>query len=173
MLVYFPDCTYQKSSAMPASPTFFDMYTLKNILRNSSGYLRTDILGIVTFGGLDSCIQLQSTVSEGGESVQPDKKQEQATSDVKERDNIFVVEIEVQGYLREEIQAFFNNGYLIVTAKRPEQEDSAEGFKKAVYIGSDVSQEHIRAAFHGGVLKCMIPKDVKGENKGPTEIEIM
>ena len=44
LLVYFPDCTYQKSSAMPASPTFFDMHTQKNILRNSSSYLRTDIL---------------------------------------------------------------------------------------------------------------------------------
>ncbi len=105
--------------------------------------------------------------------MQSDKKQEQVTGDVKERDNIFVVEIEIQGYLREEIKAFFHNGYLTVTAKTPEQEDSAEGFKKAVYIGSDVSQEHIRAAFHGGTLKCMIPKDVKGEAKGPTEIEIM
>ncbi len=105
--------------------------------------------------------------------MQSDNIQEQKNGDVKERDNIFVVEIEVHGYLREEIQAFFNDGYLIVTAKRPEQEASAEGFKKAVYIGKDVSQEHIRAAFHSGVLKCMIPKDVKGEAKEPTEIEIM
>jgi len=97
----------------------------------------------------------------------------QSTLDVKERDNIFVVEIEVQGYLREELQAFFNDGYLIVTAKRPDQEASAEGFKKAVYIGKDVSQEHIRAAFHGGILKCMIPKVGKTEAKGPTELEIM
>ena len=102
------------------------------------------------------------------ESVQDIKNQ-----DVKERDNIFVVEIEVTGYLREEIQAFFHDGYLIVTAKRPEQEASAEGFKKAVYIGKDVSQEHIRAAFHSGVLKCMIPKDDNAGEKEPTEIEIM
>lgn len=105
------------------------------------------------------------------EENKTEKKEEQL--DVKDRDNIFVVEVEVPGYLREEIQAFFNDGYLIITAKRPEQEQSAEGFKKAVYIGKDVSQEHIRAAFHGGVLKCMIPKDAKGEAKGPTEIEIM
>ena len=120
------------------------------------------------------------------------EKKEEVTCDVKERDNIFVVEIELSEYLREEIQAIFHDGYLTITAKKCEpvmsmeqnyeqetkerqkqEQDLADEFKKAYYIGKDVSQENIRAAFHNGILKCMILKDVKGESKEPTEIQIM
>lgn len=92
--------------------------------------------------------------------------------DVKERDNIFVVEIELPTYCREDIEARFYAGYLTVFARKP-QDRGAAGFKKAFYIGRDVSQEHIRAAFHNGILKFMIPKDVESTQCSPAEIEIM
>ncbi len=108
--------------------------------------------------------------------MQPEHHSEQLISDVKDRDNMIVVEIEIPGYLREEIEACFNDGYLTVTARNPEQASASASFKKAVYIGKDVSQTHIRAAFHGGVLKCMIPKDGKSAKEavtGPIRIDIM
>ncbi len=96
---------------------------------------------------------------------------EQVNGDVKERDNIFVVELEVGNFACEEITASFHDGYLIVVGeKQPAPETT---FQKAFYIGRNVSQENIRAAFHNGVLKCMIPKDDKAEVKEPTQIEIM
>lgn len=97
-------------------------------------------------------------------AVQSEKREEQENHDVKERDNMYVVEIELPEYVREDIQALFNDGYLIVTACE---------FKKAYYIGRNVSQENIRAAFHNGVLKCMITKSEKDNGDGPVEIEIM
>ena len=98
--------------------------------------------------------------------MQSERREEQANRDVKERDNMYVVEIEMPEYAKEDIQALFNDGYLVVTAGQDE-------FRKAYYIGRDVSQENIRAAFHSGVLKCMITKAEKGNADGPVEIESM
>lgn len=96
--------------------------------------------------------------------MQSEKREEQVNHDVKERDNMYVVEIEMPEYTKEDILALFNDGYLIVTAHE---------FKKAYYIGKNVSQDNIRAAFHNGVLKCMITKVEKGAAEGPVQIEIM
>ena len=97
---------------------------------------------------------------------------EDRSRDVKERDNIYVVEIELQEYEKEDIAARFHAGFLTVTAQKMWQEEQA-GFKKAFYVGKGVSQDHIRAAFHNGILKFMIPKDEESYSEEPTEIEIM
>lgn len=99
-----------------------------------------------------------------------DKKQEQKSLEVKERDNMFVVETELDGYEKEDIQASFNDGYLIVKAQR---QDEQESMQKAFYVGKAVAQEHIRAAIHNGTLKFMIPKDEKRQVQEPCTIEIM
>ena len=125
--------------------------------------------------------------------MQSEKRQEQENHDIKERENMYVVEIEMPEYTREDIQALFNDGYLVVTAKKERTDKEAaleeavcgetgseavtgastEEFKKAYYIGRNVSQDNIRAAFHNGVLKCMITKVEKGNAYGPVQIDIM
>jgi HSP20 family molecular chaperone IbpA len=55
--------------------------------------------------------------------VQSEHKEEQERLEVKERDNMYVVEVELLDYERENIQILFNDGYLVVTA--------GEAFKKA------------------------------------------
>ena len=97
---------------------------------------------------------------------------EDRNRDVKERDNIYVVEIELQDYAKEDISACFHAGFLTVIARKMWQEGSA-GFKKAFYVGRGVSKDHIRAAFNNGILKFMIPKDEDNYSGEPTEIEIM
>ena len=49
--------------------------------------------------------------------MQSEKRQEQENHDIKERENMYVVEIEMPEYTREDILALFNDGYLVVTAK--------------------------------------------------------
>lgn len=114
-----------------------------------------------------------------------DKKQEQRSSEVKERDDMFVVEVELAGYLKEEIQASFNDGYLIVKAQKPQREQGespdvpatdrsdTESMQHAFFVGKAAAPEHTRAAFHNGLLKVMIPKDEKREVCEPCDIEIM
>ncbi len=97
---------------------------------------------------------------------------EDRNEDVKERDNIYVVEIELQDYCREDIHARFHGGYLTVIAKKAWEEEQS-GYKKAFYVGKGVAKHNIRAAFHNGILKFMIPKDTEKCSEEPTEIEIM
>lgn len=106
-----------------------------------------------------------------GEMMQTEKEQEEMMGDVKERDNIFVVELEVEAFSKEEISVYFNDGYLIIVAENKAFPE--DNLRRAFYIGRNVAQENIRAAFHNGVLKCMIPKDEKKQGQGPVEIEIM
>ncbi|MCD7863330.1 MAG: Hsp20 family protein [Lachnospiraceae bacterium] len=75
--------------------------------------------------------------------------------DLRERDDLYVLEVELPGFVREEISACTNDGHLIVTAMRPDLE---EPFRRAYYIGKGVAQEHIRAAYRNNILKFMIPK---------------
>ena len=97
---------------------------------------------------------------------------EDRSQDVKERDNIYVVEIELPEYDKDDISARFHAGFLTVIAKHIWEEESA-GYKKAFYVGHGVSKDHIRAAFNNGILKFMIPKDEENYSGEPTEIEIM
>ncbi|MCD7806570.1 MAG: Hsp20 family protein [Lachnospiraceae bacterium] len=75
--------------------------------------------------------------------------------DLRERDNLFVLEVEMPGFEREEISACTNDGYLIVTAKGHDME---EPFRRAFYIGKGVAEECIRATFRNETLKIMMPK---------------
>lgn len=103
--------------------------------------------------------------------METEKFQGTKSSDVKERDNIYVVELEMDGFKKEEIKVYFNDGYLVVVAES--EGNQGKDMRQAFYVGRSVAHENIRAAFHNGLLKCMIPKDEKKEGQGPVEIEIM
>ena len=97
--------------------------------------------------------------------VQSESREEQERLEVKERDNMYVVEVELPGYDRENIQILFNDGYLVVTA--------GEEFKKAYYIGRNVLQDNICASFYNGILKCMLTKSEREYEDGPVEVNIL
>ncbi|MBR4060621.1 MAG: Hsp20 family protein [Lachnospiraceae bacterium] len=103
--------------------------------------------------------------------MEKEKREEVAGGDVKERDNIYVVELEMDGFKKEEIKVYFNDGYLVVVAES--EEIQGKYMRQAFYVGRSVAHENIRAAFHNGLLKCMIPKDEKKERQEPVEIEIL
>lgn len=75
--------------------------------------------------------------------------------ELRERDDLFVLEVEMPGFEREQISACTNDGYLIVTARRLDME---EPFCRAFYIGKGVAGEQIRAAYRNNTLKIMMPK---------------
>ena len=93
------------------------------------------------------------------------------TEKFQERDNIYMVELEMADFSKEEIKVYFNDGYLVVTAESRILPKKSK--RHAFYIGCGVAQDNIRAAFHNGILKCIIPKDDKKEGQNPVEIEIM
>lgn len=95
--------------------------------------------------------------------------------DLKETDENYLIEADLPGTKRENIDIDFNNNYLVVSAKREEaSEDKKENyvrrerhygeFKRSFHI-DNVDENNINASFSDGILKITLPKLTKGEDK--------
>ena len=91
-------------------------------------------------------------------------------TDVKEKDGNYVLEIDVPGYDKEDIQIELNDGYITVTAtKNEEKEDKSSKYLKrerftgmcsrSYYAGDNVKEEDIKANFRNGILTITFPKE--------------
>ncbi len=94
-------------------------------------------------------------------------------TDVREKDNGYLVDIELPGYAKEDIKAELKDGYLTITASRndnKEEKDEKGRYirrerytgtcKRSFYVGENVKQEDIKAGFQDGILRLAVPKDI-------------
>ena len=91
-------------------------------------------------------------------------------TDIKEKKDKYIVDIDLPGYEKEDIKIEVDNGYLIVNAKTNHHKEEKEEGKyvrkerfvgecsRSFYVGEDVKQEDIKASFRNGTLKIEIPK---------------
>ena len=91
-------------------------------------------------------------------------------TDIKEKENTFVLEMDLPGFSKEDIKIEVENGYLTVNAKMNKlDEDEEEGkfirkeryygeCSRSFYIGEEISEDDIKASFRNGILKLEIPK---------------
>ena len=93
-------------------------------------------------------------------------------TDVKETDDSYELEMDLPGFKKEEIQISLENGYLTVSAVKGLDEDTQEqssgrylrkerytgSCERTFYVGEDLTQEEIKAAFKHGILKLSVPK---------------
>ncbi len=91
-------------------------------------------------------------------------------TDIKEKKDKYIVDIDLPGYEKEDIKIEVDNGYLIVNAKTNHHKDEKEEGKyvrkerfvgecsRSFYVGEDIKQEDIKASFRNGTLKIEIPK---------------
>ncbi len=107
-------------------------------------------------------------------------------TDIQEKNDYYMLDIELPGYQKENVQAELKDGYLTITASRTEvslvgrqQSLSAVGScfagtcKRSFYVGDQVEQEDIKAGFKDGILKICIPKEIpKKIEEKPTFIQI-
>ncbi|MCB6416555.1 Hsp20/alpha crystallin family protein [Dorea acetigenes] len=106
-------------------------------------------------------------------------------TDIHEKDGNYVVEMELPGYAKEDIKADLKDGYLTITAHKNEtkEEKDAKGncihkerytgtCNRSFYVGEELTQEDIKAAFTDGVLKLQFPKEVKKQEEQPKLITI-
>ena len=106
-------------------------------------------------------------------------------TDIHEKDGNYVVEMELPGYAKEDIKADLKDGYLTITAHKNEtkEEKDAKGncihkerytgtCNRSFYVGEELTQEDIKAAFTDGVLKLHFPKEVKKQEEQPKLITI-
>ncbi len=106
-------------------------------------------------------------------------------TDIHEKDGNYMIEMELPGYAKEDIKADLKDGYLTVSAVRNEtkEEKDAKGncvrkerytgsCNRSFYVGEQVSQEDIKAAFTDGILRLQVPKDMPKIAEQPKLITI-
>lgn len=97
-------------------------------------------------------------------------------TDIVEKDNHYLLNMELPGYKKEDIQMELQNGYLIVNATKNinNEEKDSEGHiirrerysgscNRRFYVGDTIKQEDIKAAFDNGELRISIPKEIDNQ----------
>ena len=93
------------------------------------------------------------------------------SSDVKELDNGYKLEMELPGFAKEDIKAELAEGYLTISAEHSEtkNEENNDGkyirkeryygkCQRSFFVGDEILQEDINAKFENGILTMFIPK---------------
>ena len=95
------------------------------------------------------------------------------STDVKEVENGYELEMDLPGFKKDEIKASVENGYLTISAARGLDEDEkdkksgkyirreryAGACERSFYVGEGISQDDIKASFQHGILRLFIPKE--------------
>lgn len=93
-------------------------------------------------------------------------------TDIKEKGDSYILEMDLPGFKKDEIQVSLENGYLTVQAARGVDKDEQEkktgryirqeryagACERSFYVSDDLTQDDIKGEFHHGVLKLTIPK---------------
>ncbi len=96
-------------------------------------------------------------------------------TDIKEKNDKYLIDIDLPGYQKEDIKIEIEDGYLNIHAttnsNKEEKEDGRFVRKeryvgecsRSFYVGEDIKQEDVKASFRNGTLELEIPKKEKQE----------
>lgn len=90
-------------------------------------------------------------------------------TDIKEKKDKYIIEMDLPGFEKENIKLELNNGYLTITGKQENKIDEEEEkyvhkerfygeCTRSFYVGDNIKEEDIEAEFKNGTLKIDIPK---------------
>ena len=92
-------------------------------------------------------------------------------TDIRETDEGYEIMIDLPGFKKEEVKASLEDGYLTLSAAKglDKSEEKKEGHyirkeryegacQRSFYVGTDVTEEDIKAEFKHGILKLFVPK---------------
>lgn len=106
-------------------------------------------------------------------------------TDIREKDGNYILEIELPGFKKEDIQAELKEGYLTVSAQNASgdtegtqgtmlhKERYTGSCKRSFYVGEQLRQEDIHGAFENGILTLRVPKDAPKVEEAPKYINIL
>ena len=104
------------------------------------------------------------------------------STNVQEKEDGFVLDMDLPGFNKENIQAELKDGYLTVTATRSESKEGTGKFihkerfegtvKRSFYVGDYLRQDDISASYNNGVLELQIPKEPEPVQEQPKLISI-
>ena len=98
------------------------------------------------------------------------REQSLMKTDIKEKGDKYIIEMDLPGYEKQNINLELKDGYLTVSAKVEKENNSDEDERyvhkerfygecsRNFYVGEDVTEEDVLAEFKNGILKISIPK---------------
>lgn len=102
------------------------------------------------------------------------KYNEVMRTDIKEKDGNYIMDIDLPGANKEDINIELNNGYLTVSAmtnKETDNSDEEAGYihkerfvgtaTRSYYVGKDLKEDDVKAQFKNGILSLVFPKENK------------
>lgn len=106
-------------------------------------------------------------------------------TDIKEVDSNYVIEVDLPGYEKENIEIEIENGYLKVSAKMDETIDKSNEKEKYIhkerfygecsrsfYVGKDLKEDDVKASFKNGILVLTFPKEQPKQIEEKRKIQI-
>lgn len=110
------------------------------------------------------------------------KKEQNMKCDIYEENNNYHIEVDIPGFDKKDISVEVKDGYLTISAVKNnevEDKDSKRNYirrervygkyERSFYVG-DLDEDKINAEFNNGMLKIIVPKKEKQENKKIIEI---
>ena len=106
-------------------------------------------------------------------------------TDIQEKDDKYILDMDLPGYDKEDIKAQLKDGYLTISAQKNTSNDEKdeEGnyirrerycgkCSRSFYVGDSIKEEDIKANFNNGILQLSFPKEVARKDEGPKYITI-
>ncbi|WP_147803717.1 Hsp20/alpha crystallin family protein [Alkalicoccus halolimnae] len=97
--------------------------------------------------------------------------------DVKEKENHYVLDVDLPGYTKEDVTVEYADGYLEIRGEREKSSHIEEGdgrfirkersygsFRRHFFIG-EIDKNEISGSFNNGVLTLQVPKSKEDEKK--------
>ncbi|RRQ46683.1 Hsp20/alpha crystallin family protein [Chryseobacterium sp. SC28] len=103
---------------------------------------------------------------------------------IKEKDDVFEVEVAAPGMQKEDFKITLDRGVLTISSEKEEREEeknenytqrefSYQSFQRSFTLETEVvDDEHIEAKYENGVLRLIIPKKEGAKMQSPRLIEI-
>ena len=99
----------------------------------------------------------------------PKRERNLMKTDIREKKDKYLIDIDLPGYSKENINLSLEKGYLTIHAKVEKNEDNKEEkfvrkeryygeCSRSFYVGEEIEEEDIEAEFKNGILKITIPK---------------
>jgi len=90
-------------------------------------------------------------------------------TDIKETEAGYQLDIEMPGFKKDQISVSLEDGYLNVRGKKTEKskdgksekylrKEISETFQRSYYVGTEVSEDSVKARYEDGILCLTIPK---------------
>ena len=96
-------------------------------------------------------------------------------TDIKEKDNSYVLHVDLPGYQKEDIKVEMDKGYVTVKAIKAEESSKNEDdgayihkeryygeCERSFFVGENVNEDEVNAVYKNGTLVLTVPK-LKGE----------